>query len=207
MNIDDVRKHCGDGKYVELIYDIPDQSGIANPSAKLRKRGFRINLSCWIFQTGHLPVDYIETLIEKGADVEVLPFTLETRETVLRLAKKAMDKEVGEIRALLSEAVAKASTKYDEAKRLESADLVLKADTYFKGRLREAKKKLADANACALHFDVLGDIEAVFKGLSSSIAAEQEGHDANRAAEAKKIRDDRRLAKKAAKNKNETITK
>ena len=160
---------------VLMVYDIPEGRSIGNPANFLRKRGgFQINLSAWVFKEEELPTTYIEGLREKGANVETVRFDEAEHDTIIRLARQALEREAEKIRAMLTDGVAKANARFEDAKKLESADKVEAAVNYIKGRIRAAKQRLASAVHASLVFSLTGDVDAAFKGIESAIASEQE---------------------------------
>src|SRR5262245_60722662 len=77
---------------VLAVYDIPENLKIRNPSGTLRRYGFRVNLSCWVFPAGNVPTDVLESLSIQGATVHVVEFAEQAQEKVLELARQELKK-------------------------------------------------------------------------------------------------------------------
>ncbi len=82
-----------------LIYDIPSNNpaGYADPSATLRRLGFRVNLSAWVLPDGAVPHTFIHELRTKyNANVDVIRFDTAEGPRLCKMAVAAMQKEMAE---------------------------------------------------------------------------------------------------------------
>lgn len=82
-----------------VIYDLPSNNpaGYADPSATMRRIGFRANLSCWIVPDGLVPYTFIHELRTKyRANVDVVRFDAAEGPRLARMAVAAMKKEMEE---------------------------------------------------------------------------------------------------------------
>lgn len=77
-----------------LIYDIPDDSELTNPSSALRRIGFRANLSCWVIPQNATPLALINTLREGGADVDLVKFDAAEGPRLVEMGRRKMKKEI-----------------------------------------------------------------------------------------------------------------
>lgn len=57
-----------------LTYDIPENSGIPNPSRRLRRLAVRVNLSVWVIPKHSIPYNYLNGMMERGAVVHLVKF-------------------------------------------------------------------------------------------------------------------------------------
>lgn len=81
-----------------LVYDIPEDADMDNPSAEFRRFAFRINLSCWIIQRGDmcLASHTLNRIREVGGNWHSLPFADEGNDTIIGLAAESIKKEIQE---------------------------------------------------------------------------------------------------------------
>lgn len=82
-----------------MVYDIPQRSGLLNPSNELWGYGFRLQYSGWVLMRSHMPYTLINELIDGGAKVDILDFS--SSETG-GMAKRAADSIRQEIRDSLA---------------------------------------------------------------------------------------------------------
>lgn len=80
---------------VMLVYDIPSDSKMGNPSWFFRRRGFRVNLSCWVMPEAAIPYHYIHTMREEHkADVSILKFDAGEAANIVKKAIVEVNKEL-----------------------------------------------------------------------------------------------------------------
>lgn len=82
-----------------VIYDLPSNNpaGYADPSATMRRIGFRANLSCWIVPDGAVPHTFIHELRTKyAANVDVIRFDTAEGPRLCKMAVSAMQKEMAD---------------------------------------------------------------------------------------------------------------
>lgn len=163
-------------RYALLVYDIPEASGLSNPSGLMRRFAVRINLSCWVLPLKNLPLLPVREWLSKGASVEVVEFDEGEREKVVALARRALQREVEEMRKTVEESVAKVRAKYVAVKGLaagttERGEALDKAGHYAY-LIGYRAKALADAaEECALHFDLTGEVAPLVEALRKTIRA------------------------------------
>lgn len=169
-----------DRRFVMVVYDIPQKSHIQNPSDKLKRFAFRINLSCWIMPQYRLPFALIDSLKARGADVEVVRFDLNEEKAIRALAKKALAREVQELRESLAD---KLPEKMAEVQRMieanehtsETGEEALKGlDSFIKMRLWRAKRSIESAMEAATVFALTQDVSELFDAARADIAATNE---------------------------------
>ena len=163
-------------RYALLVYDIPEASGLSNPSGLMRRFAVRINLSCWVLPLKNLPLLPVREWVEKGASVEVVEFDEGEREKVVALARRALQREVEEMRRTVEASVAKVRERYAGVKALgtgttERSEALDRAGHYAY-LIGYRAKALADAaEECALHFDLTGDVAPLVGALRKTIKA------------------------------------
>lgn len=77
-----------------LVYDVPSALNIDNPSAQLRRRAVRINLSCWVVPEGYEPWNYLDELRVAGVSWHIIAFDASESDKLIALAKEAIAREV-----------------------------------------------------------------------------------------------------------------
>lgn len=77
-----------------LIYDIPENAGIKNPSWELRRWAFRINLSCWVIRTADIPYGLLGRMQKKGATWHAVKFDAGEDEKLVAMAVDAINSEL-----------------------------------------------------------------------------------------------------------------
>lgn len=93
-----------------LVYDIPELSGIENPSHWLWHVAVRVNKSCWVCLWGNIPHARLQSMREAGASIYTIPFAAEASEQVLAMAVESLRKEA-------ADAVARYRASCDAAQR------------------------------------------------------------------------------------------
>lgn len=155
-----------------LVYDIPTASKLPNPSAMLWALGAPINLSCWIIPDENVPRVPVAEWRAKGATVEWVRFDERDYETILRLAREALERRLGSIRESVEECMADALEKL--AHIPTGDDAALKKG---KGRANtvtwRAKRDVERAMECALTFDLTADFEHLFDAARKAIVAQE----------------------------------
>lgn len=169
-------------KAVLIVYDIPADRKIRNPSGRLRRVGVRLNLSAWMVREEHIPWDLLGEMRAAGARVETVRFDERDADRIKALARGALEDEARRIRETLgkslTEGAAKVAAKAGEAGTAESVSLYRKRVT------NRAKKLLAAAREAALLFDLTAEVAALMTGVEAAIRAEVENGTARLLAEA-----------------------
>lgn len=163
-------------KFALLVYDIPADSKLRNPSMLLRRWGARINLSCWVLPTKNLALIPMKDWIEKGATVEVVEFEEHEREKVVALARRAIQRDVEEMSSFVENAVREVRRRCSLVERhpsgsAEREEVLERAEKYAYTALWRAKGIADAAEEAALHFALTADIEQIVEALRHSIKA------------------------------------
>lgn len=163
-------------RFVLLIYDIPQTSKLRNPSGLLRRFAARINLSCWVAPLKNVALLPLKEWIESGAIVEVVQFDENEREKVIDLARRAIIRDVEEMREYVNVHVRSVRKKFDAVSNLASGSddrekAWKKAEHFAYLGLYRAKKLAEAAEEAALHFDLTGDVASVVEALRGTIKA------------------------------------
>ena len=156
-----------------LVYDIPTNSKLANPSPLLWGLGARINLSAWIIPDAcivQLPLDDWKA---HGASVELVRFDESDKGTILRLARESLERHLGEIRESTERNMQAALAKL-EVVATGDADAVKKRRASASVVTWRAKRDLERAMECALTFDLTAEVAHLFDAARHTIAAQEQ---------------------------------
>ena len=156
---------------VLLVYDVPTNLKITNPSEKLRALGFRMNLSCWVIPEHLIPWDYLYEL-PISVSWEIVRFDEKEKGKLRDLARKALEREAGQIRAAMEESIAKAQAKLAKVAFPDEA-LMCKARRATQIGLARAKRLLRKAEEAALAFDLLAEVNEAYGATRHAIGAAQ----------------------------------
>lgn len=97
-----------------LIYDIPEDSDLENPSGFLYRRGVRVNLSCWVIPEERIPYWRLNQLREGGATWHVVRFADDQTETILTMVRESLAKQAEEARQRAEQSFANAQAEMPE---------------------------------------------------------------------------------------------
>lgn len=149
-----------------LFYDIPEASGLANPSTRLRRIGVRINLSCWLVREDEIPHHLLNELTEGGAIWWLIKQDVSEAPKLVAMALASMAKEAGDIVR---------RTEQSEARNAARLDLDHNHAGYasrVRVVLRRAQRRLAEIQAAAARFgidsDSLGNALVAVNGLQAA---------------------------------------
>lgn len=123
-----------------LMYDIPEVSELSNPSARLRRCGVRINLSCWVVPTDNLPHALLLELAEGGATWHTAPFADQAGENLGRMAATMLGKEIEETAKRLQESMERYGDQLDAD--LEEGETAEKRAKAYQTKCRAAIRRL-----------------------------------------------------------------
>jgi len=156
---------------VLCVYDIADSLKIANPSAKFRKWGFRINLSCWVFPQHLVPSDDIDTLRQQGATVHLVEFAEKDQEKILDLARAELRRHIGTVAKAVNEKCGTIEEALAEAAQFDPDQ----AEAHYKkwrAVLNKGRRELLAAQQCTLGFTITGDVQDALDGLEYVLRSE-----------------------------------
>lgn len=154
------------------VYDIPQRLKVSNPSMRLRRYGFRVNLSCWVFPEGRVPVDEIDNLRDAGATVHLIEFSEQAQEKVLDLARAELRRHVKGVMKFTQERVGLLKEAIADAEHCP--DIAAPDDIYKKWRsvLNRARRELLNAQQCALGFEITRDVDDALECLKNVLSGE-----------------------------------
>lgn len=160
---------------VLCVYDIADSLKILNPSARFRRWGVRVNLSCWVFPGNLVPHEDISRLREQGAAVHLVEFAEQAQETILTLAKAELRKHAVKMVKYVEGRSQKALAILDVPGFIEdNADKDEKAYRHWRAILSRGRRELLAAEQCAMGFNVSRDVTDAFDALRNLLAAEMD---------------------------------
>jgi hypothetical protein len=151
-----------------LIYDIPQASGVANPSPSLRRRAVRINLSCWVILEADIPYSLLNEMHEGGATWHVVKFDVAERARLCQMAIESIRKTVRDL-------ARKAAIASDRANACDTADSDYRRFRTAAARaIRQFHKVVRDCKAAASRFGIdsqldLADSISVVDAMDSQV--------------------------------------
>lgn len=154
-----------------VYYLIPRGTGLRNPSHLMHRLGVRSDGSVWLVPETNLPRIPVQAWRDKGATVEVVRFDHERDgETILRLAREAMIRNVSAVREALDKSVAEVERRFKAVPAGDKAALD-KAHAYAYSKVQRAKNYLTAAKEAAMAFTILGEVDGLLDGLRDTIKA------------------------------------
>lgn len=151
-------------------YDIPTKCNPGDVRGLLRRIGVRLQKSVWIVPDANIPRIPVDKWEAAGMKIDMVRFDERDGETILKLARRALALEADAVREVLEQ----------NTKRLRSLvalsatgdpKSVKQARSIAGSASRHAKRLLESAKEAALAFDLLGDVEELFKGVRETIRA------------------------------------
>jgi hypothetical protein len=165
--MDDNKKAC------MLYYKISRSLGVRNPSRSLSRHAVRVDGSVWEFPLERQPA--VERVMKRYADAAaVVGFRVYDDSEWPKVKARAMEAlaaEAGRIRDTLTKSIARGEDYLVRAERLQSANDVKKGKKFLRSSLNRARRELRAASECALAFDLTGDVNELFAGIASEVAA------------------------------------
>lgn len=159
-----------------LVYDIPEKSKLANPSGRLRSRGIRINLSCWVIPVGNEPWTLLDQLKRGGATWEMARFDAGDAGKLMAICINALKtdiKKAFESTARCVTAAQEAATAAVDAKKA-----TVKYAKRTGGAVRRLKSLLSDFEKVAAAFGIdpqktlsIGEAKTAVDSLSGVVKA------------------------------------
>jgi len=143
-----------------LTYDIPQRSGIRNPSRFLRRRAFRPNKSVWVVCKADIPYNLIAEMKEKGASVYCIEFAAHENDNLVALAIASVKRDIMEKIAATRRIVAQAQRREREAMDNvelsgdERRELVDSLRARARTQIRSARALMKDLRECCERFGV-----------------------------------------------------
>lgn len=181
--------------YWMLQYDIPDslKKECPNPSRKLWRYGFRMQLSCWVLPERSLDATTIKKQLADWArypkvEVHLIKYASDQLEKIRQTAQRKLVEYIGELHRSFIMKIDKAAVKLDEARRELDAKAAAgglpgphhyeRAEQLFvntsKRAIRKSTKALEDALQCARMFDESENLAHLFDGLRQIIDCHRE---------------------------------
>jgi hypothetical protein len=155
-----------------LIYDIPENSDVRNPSPRLRTRAVRVNLSCWVIQEGDIPYALLNEMRAGGATWHVVRFDPSESGKLIAMAREALIRDI-------RDAMRRATRSSDNAaQRIEGGENTPETRADYARRIRPIVRRLTrllrDTIQAAERFGIEGE-ELSILDAHRSIQAIQEG--------------------------------
>ena len=175
------------GPFFMLIYDIPTDKNkqCPNPSGKLWKHGFRLNLSCWVLPAKELQSATVRQLLalweRESIETHIIEFAESQVEKVKAIAVKKLEDEVRRQHSSLLALIESADKALRETMDDFDADWAA-GEAYRDNRVRAAIKKASEgldaAIACAAIFDDSMQTRDLIEALRAAFDAQREAFNA-----------------------------
>ena len=158
-----------------VSYDIPSSLKIANPTAKLRSLGIRMNKSVWVMPEHCVPHGYLDEIREAGAAVYIVRFDEAEQGKLLEMARRALESEAARIVKGMEESIARAERIMQPEGFLPvSEEQTERYEKYMRVVLRRAGKELIAAKCASSSFDLFQTLEYAFTATAQAIKAAQD---------------------------------
>lgn len=163
-------------RFVCYSYDIPKNipsDEYPEPSVTLRRFAAHLQQSVWIMPEAMLcrAQELTEDILRVGGNVDVFDFDERGHEKLLRKARACLQAEAERIRKYVEASVVKTHERLDNAQRMMSINATNDAIRFQQTALNRALRELADAEECAVAFDLSGDVEELIRATRSMIEA------------------------------------
>lgn len=138
-----------------LVYDIPERSGIENPSNFLRAFAIRINLSCWIVGENDIPYVYLRRIESQGAKWRIVKFDAGEGNSITQMALDAIHGEIAAVRERTARVCERAAERASqEAERNRTYDSLKTYRRRVAAQLKAMRRNLNSLKAAAARFGV-----------------------------------------------------
>lgn len=152
-----------------LIYDIPEDSKMPNPSPDLRRLAVRVNLSCWVIPNHLIPHSLLNEIDDNGGVWHVVKFDASEADTLLQMASRSLRADVQKAVKSCEESVRSAAVKSDEVAEEDAVKGLTKYLRSTGQAIRRTEKLLSDYRAAAEGFGV----EVVSLGIGGALTSIQ----------------------------------
>lgn len=167
---------------VQVVYDIPEKPSYVGKDGKrkkigpqaneMRKRGgFMMQYSTYIFPKDRVPVDYIESLIEKGAHVGTYDFAESQWPKIKADCLRAMQAESDQIRTAMTNGLMVTCEKLEKMLAENTYDTLDDVEKKFMKYAKDGQTHILWARDCVAAFDLTGDTSELFKASDHYIKA------------------------------------
>lgn len=136
-----------------LIYDIPQRSGVTNPSARLRRIAVRVNLSCWVIPESRIPYHLLSDMGNGGAVWQVVRFDDSEAGKLVKMAQAAMQRELDAAIARVRRSEGNAAEQMQGAE-VDPAIAARNYQTRMRAALRRVERRAEDFRAAAGVFGI-----------------------------------------------------
>lgn len=152
-------------RFFLIVYDIPQNSGVPNPSGYFRQFGVRINLSCWIMPESAIPYPYLREMHRQGVRWEAVAFDPRENANLTRMAIQGIQDDIAGLRRRTAATCERAAR---HAEGTTNADTLKAFRKTTATSLKKMRKALADLRKVAQRFGVEVDFDTA-EGYVDSI--------------------------------------
>lgn len=140
-----------------LVYDIPSVLDYPNPSGRLRRVAFRINLSCWVVSDNATPWKLLEEFTAEKISWHLVPFDAKGNLQLITLCKDAICKEISDAQERNEASLKRAQQEHIAmSAKADDGPTQERVDKMFDRRVglisKNSEKLLADLTHCATTF-------------------------------------------------------
>lgn len=148
-----------------LIYDIPDEAPIANPSGLLRRFGIRVNLSCWVIREKHVNhpdvLACLQNMQANGATWHTVKFQIGETDKLVDMAIAAVHRDVRQTVASIRVAVEREENRFWD-QTVSLADREKRYKTAARAAVRRGLKMIADIRTACERFGIVANVYGGF---------------------------------------------
>ena len=167
-----------------IIYDIPDDSKLHNPSDFFRRIGFRVNLSCWVVPESAIPYRFLRDLRTGGANVDVVRFDAAEGPRLVRMAVANIRKELADQVKRTRESLARAESQFlaNSESPTERDENERRYISRTNSQLKRLEVLMADVDNAARTFGFdparlnLGDARAAYDAYQTGVQAKSDAY-------------------------------
>lgn len=158
-----------------LIYDIPENAPVGNPSDQLRRIAVRVNLSCWIIPESLIPYHLLNTMAAGGATWHVVRFDASEAEKLATMARDAIRRDIKQAISRARASIARTDNSTDAAMLEDSAEAERSYIRRTRNALNRARRLVKHLSAAASMFGIdkesinLADAFTSFEGITAGV--------------------------------------
>lgn len=152
-----------------LIYDIPENAKVPNPSSRLRRVAVRVNLSCWVIPNHSIPYMLLDNIRAKGGVWHVVKFDASEAGKLLEMVTDQLRRDVRKAVESCGQSVMAAEDKADDIAEGEDnpETCLVKYVRATSAIIRRTERLLRDYQTAAEGFGV----PVVSLGISGALSA------------------------------------
>jgi hypothetical protein len=148
-----------------LIYDIPDNAPIQNPSGLLRRFAIRVNLSCWVIRerdVNHPDVlRCLQNMQANGATWHTVKFQIGETDKLVEMAIESVRRDVRQTVASIRATVEREETRFGDV-AVPLAEREKRYKTAARAAVRRGMRMITDIRAACDRFGIVANVYGGF---------------------------------------------